>query len=453
MIDWQGFRRVVLDAWRHTPTKRQLWALALPMILSNLTVPLVTLVDSAVVGRLPHAWQLGAVAVGASLYTILVWVCGFLRMACTGFVARAAGAGDRPRLRLILWQSLALGILLAAVLALAALPLTNAALQLMAASASLHDGARSYFHIRLWGLPAALLMHVLAGWLLGVQQARAALWMMLAANVVNIVLDLWFVFGLGWELAGAARASAIAEWTGALTGLWLARRYLQQHPAVTPWQALRRWSQWRPLLSANGDILLRSLLLQTVFFTITVQGTRLGDSTVAANALLLNGMMLTAYALDGLAHALEALTGHALGARNRLALRRALLLTLLYSAAASLLFAALFATLGEAFIALQTSMRSVREAARPMLPYLACLPLVAVWSYVLDGLCIGASRTRAMRNGMLLAVLVSAPVAWILQGLGNQGLWLAFLFFMLIRALALLPASRQILDPDPGQTA
>lgn len=433
------------DAWQHIPTRQRLWALAIPMILSNLTVPMVALVDSAVVGRLPHAWQLGSVAVGGSLYTLLVWTCGFLRMGCTGFVARAAGAEDHATLRLILWQSLLLSILLALVLVAAAAPMTGMALQLMQAGPELHGGASQYFHIRLWGLPAALLMHVLAGWLLGVQQARAALWMLLAANLVNMVLDVWFVFGLHWEIAGAARASVVAEWTGALTGLWLARGFLLKHPALTRWRQMLSWQQWQPLLSANGDILLRSLLLQGVFFMITVQGTRLGDSTVAANALLLNGLMLTAYALDGLAHALEALTGHALGARDRLALRRALLLTTQYSALASLGFALVFGLLGESFVALQTSMQEVQVAARPFLPYLAVLPLVAVWSYVLDGLCIGATRTRAMRNGMLLAVLLSAPAAWLLQGLGNHGLWLAFLLFMLLRAFCLLPAAWQLL--------
>lgn len=433
------------DAWQHMPTRQRLWALAIPMILSNLTVPMVALVDSAVVGRLPHAWQLGSVAVGGSLYTLLVWTCGFLRMGCTGFVARAAGAQDHATLRLILWQSLLLSLLLALGLALAAVPLTSSALQLMQAGEELHAGASQYFHIRLWGLPAALLMHVLTGWLLGAQQARAALWMLLAANLVNMLLDVWFVFGLHWEIAGAARASVIAEWTGALVGLWLVRGYLLKHPALTRWAQLLRWQQWQPLLSANGDILLRSLLLQAVFFMVTVQGTRLGDSTVAANALLLNGLMLTAYALDGLAHALEALTGHALGERDRLALRRALLLTTQYSLLGSLVFAGLFALLGEQFIALQTNMPEVRAAAGQYLPYLAVLPLVSVWSYVLDGLCIGATHTRAMRNGMLLAVGLTAPVAWLLQSLENHGLWLAFLLFMLLRAVFLLPAAGRLL--------
>lgn len=439
---WQT---VLLDAWQHDQTRKRLWALAIPMILSNLSVPMVSLVDTAVIGRLPHAYQLGAVAVGASLYTLLVWVCGFLRMACTGFTAQAAGKKDFALLRLILWQSLILAMLLTVLLVVGATALTDTALQLMNASPDLHSTAREYFQIRLWGLPAALLMHVLAGWLLGVQNARAALWMLLVANLTNVALDIYFVLGLHWEVAGAARASVIAEWLGAITGLFLAARYLRAHPAVTVWGRLLSWLQWRPLLAANRDILLRSLALQAVFFMVTVQGTRLGDSVVAANALLLNGLMLTAFALDGLAHALEALTGHALGARDGLALRRALLLTLLYSLLASLGFALLFMLFGEYFVALQTSMAQVRAIAKEYLLYLALLPLITVWSYVLDGLFIGASKTREMRNAMLLAVVLCAPLAWLLQPLGNHGLWLAFLGFMLVRALCLLPATKRLL--------
>ncbi len=187
----------------------------------------------------------------------------------------------------------------------------------------------------------------------------------------------------------------------------------------------------------NRDIFIRSLALQLVFFLLTVQGTRLGDATVAANALLLNGLLLTSYALDGLAHAVEALCGHAIGARDRAALRRALVVAGGWSLLASLAFAALFALFGHLFIDLQSDIAGVREVAYAYLPYLACLPLLGMWSYLLDGLFIGATRAREMRNAMLLAVAASLPLGWLLQGLGNHGLWLAFLAFMLLRGLVL----------------
>ncbi|MEY9332357.1 MATE family multidrug resistance protein [Pseudomonas protegens] len=427
----------LISDWRHRPTHRRVWALAAPMILSNISVPLVALVDSTVIGHLPHAHQLGAVAVGASLYTFLAWAMGFLRMGATGFAAQAAGRGDGAALRQILLQGLILAMGLALLLGAIGVPLSGAALHLMQPSAELDQMTRSFFHARLLGLPAALASFALVGWFLGTQNARAPLAILLSTNMLNIALNLWFVLGLDWGVVGSARASVIAEWSGALVGLAMTRPALRAYPGQIAWAALRRWQSWRPLLAVNRDIFIRSLALQSVFFLITVQGARLGDATVAANALLLNGLLLTAHALDGLAHAVEALCGHAIGAYDRPALRRSLVVAGGWSLLASLGFAVLFLLGGHLFIEMQTDIPDVRQTAFTYLPYLAVLPLIAVWSYLLDGLFIGATRAREMRNGMLLTVLLLLPFAWALQGLGNHGLWLTFLLFMFLRSLTL----------------
>jgi len=427
----------MLAAWRHAPTHQKVWALAAPMILSNLSVPLVALVDSSVIGHLPHAHQLGAVAVGGSLYTLLVWVMGFLRMGTTGFAAQAAGRQDGGALRQILLQGLLLAVGFALLLGTLGVPLKGAALQLMQPSAELNDLTRDYFHTRLFGLPAALASYALIGWFLGTQNARAPLAILLTTNLINVALDLWFVLGLDWGVAGAARASVIAEWSGALLGLALTRNALARYPGRIDTRALRRWLSWRPLMAVNRDIFLRSLALQLVFFLVTVQGTRLGDATVAANALLLNGLLLTAHALDGLAHAVEALSGHAIGAGDRNALQRVMVVAGGWSLLASIAFGLFFLFGGQLFIQLQTDIPEVRQTALTYLPYLAALPLIAVWSYLLDGLFIGATRAREMRNSMLLAVALTLPLGWLLQGLGNHGLWLAFLAFMLMRGICL----------------
>ncbi|TBU97352.1 MATE family efflux transporter [Stutzerimonas kirkiae] len=424
-------------AWRHRPTHRRVWALATPMILSNLSVPLMVLVDSAVVGHLPHAHQLAAVAVGGSLYTLLVWSMGFLRMGTTGFAAQASGRGDGAALRQILWQGLLLAGALALLLGLCALPFKQALLYLMQPSAELNSLATDFFHIRLLGLPAALANYALIGWFLGTQNARAPLAILLVTNLINILLDLLFILGFSWGVPGAAWASVIAEYSGALLGLCLTRPALRRYQGRADWQALRQWRNWHPLLSVNRDIFIRSLALQLVFLGLTIQGTRLGDATVAANALLLNGLLLTAHALDGLAHALEALSGHAIGARKRLQLWRVLVVAGGWSLLISLTFGLFFLGAGHLFIQMQTDIAEVRQAAFAYLPYLAALPLIAVWSYLLDGLFIGATRAREMRNAMLGAFLLAMPLAWSLQPLGNHGLWLAFLAFMLLRGVCL----------------
>ena len=427
----------LLDAWRDAPTQRKVWALAAPMILSNLSIPLVALVDTAVVGHMPHAHQLAAVAVGGNLYTLLVWAMGFLRMGTTGFAAQATGRADGGALRQVLFQGLALGVALAILLAALAVPLSQVALEFMRPSTELEALVLEFFQARLFGLPATLATFALIGWLLGTQNARAPLAMMLTINFINVGLDLWFVLGLEWGVVGVAWASVIAEWCGVLLGLWLARAALARYPGRMQPAGLRRWAAWRPLLAVNRDIFIRSLALQLVFFLITVRGTRLGDTTVAANALLLTGLTLTAYALDGLAHALEALCGHALGARDRTALHRSLWVAGAWSLLASLGFALFFMFGGRFYVSLLTDIVEVREMALIFLPYLAVLPLVAVWSYLLDGLFIGATRAREMRNAMLIALALALPLGWMLLDFGNHGLWLAFVVFMALRGLVL----------------
>ena len=427
----------LLADWRDRPTHRRVWALAAPMILSNISVPLVALVDSTVIGHLPHAHQLGAVAVGASMYIFLAWMMGFLRMGTTGFSAQAAGRGDGTALRQILVQGLLLSVLLSMLLGAIATPFSAVALSVMQPSAELHELSLDFFHIRLFGLPAALASYALVGWFLGTQNARAPLAILLTTNLVNIALNLWFVLGLDWGVAGSARASVIAEWSGALLGLWLTRGALRKFPGTLVLAALGVWHNWKPLLGVNRDIFIRSLMLQLVFFSITLQGARLGDATVAANALLLNGLLLAAHALDGLAHAVEALCGHAIGARDRNALRRSMVVACGWSLLASVVFALLFLFGGHLFIEMQTDIPSVRETAFQYLPYLALLPLIAVWSYLLDGLFIGATRAREMRDAMLISVVIAFPAAWALHGSGNHGLWVSFLLFMVLRSLTL----------------
>lgn len=427
----------LLADWRDRLTHRRVWALAAPMILSNISVPLVALVDSTVIGHLPHAHQLGAVAVGASLYVFLAWMMGFLRMGTTGFAAQAAGRADGTALRQILLQGLLLSVLLSLFLGAIALPFSSLALTVVQPSPALHALTLDFFYTRLFGLPGALATYALVGWFLGTQNARAPLGILLTTNLVNIALNLWFVLGLDWGVVGSARASVIAEWSGALLGLWLTRGALRHFPGKVVWQALRVWQNWKPLLGVNRDIFIRSLMLQSVFFLITLQGARLGDATVAANALLLNGLLLAAHALDGLAHAVEALCGHAIGARDRTALRRSMVVASGWSLIASAGFAVLFLFGGHLFITVQTDIPSVRETAFQYVPYLALLPLIAVWSYLLDGLFIGATRAREMRNAMVISVIIALPVAWAMQGFGNHGLWISFLLFMVLRSLTL----------------
>ena len=425
-------------AARHRPTHRQVWGLATPMILSNISVPLVGLVDTAVVGHLDGAHYLGGVAVGATLITFILWAAGFLRMGTTGFAAQACGARDGNRLRLVLLQALWLAVLLALLVWLVHEPLLRAALHFIDSSEALLEQARIYFNIRLVSLPAALGNFVLIGWFIGAQRGRAPLFMLLTANLTNIALDVLFVVVLGWGVAGAAWATVVGDYAGLLLGLWLLRPVLARYPGVMAWGDALRLRGAAPLLRVNRDILIRTLALELVFYLLVLQGARMGDSVVAANAVLLNFLMITSHGLDGLAHAVEALGGHALGQRNRQALKRVLVVSTFWSLVVGAGFVLTFNLFGDWIISLLTSVESIRDVASTYLPWMAWMPLVAVWSYLLDGLFIGATRARAMRNAMLLAVLfIYVPAAWLLQGAGNHGVWLGFYLFMLARGVLL----------------
>lgn len=434
----------LLRDWRHRLTHKRVWALATPMIISNMSVPLVALVDTTVAGHLPHARQLAAVAVGGAVFTMLAWVFGFLRMGTIGFAAQSSGRQDGDTLRRVLVQSLLLALAMGVLTLVVIWPLLPWVLDLMKASPDLHALALSYLHIRLPALPAALANYALTGWFLGTQNARAAFSMLLVTNLVNIALNLLLVLVFHWGVPGIALASLIGAWSGTFFGLAHVRPELARHPGRMDWDGLRGWLHWRPLLAVNRDIFLRSLALQGVFFAVTVLGTRLGADVVAANALLLNGLMLTSFALDGLANAVEAMSGHAIGARDTEALRRTLVVSGGWSLLGSLAFAMFFWWGGYLFVDLQTTIDSVRRVAYANLPWLALLPLVAVWSFLLDGLFVGATRAREMRNCMLFAAAGFAFLAWLLAPLHNQGLWLAFLGFMLLRAATMVWSARRI---------
>lgn len=424
--------------WRARDTQRRVWALAIPMVLSNVSVPLVGLVDTAVIGHMDAAYHLGGVAVGSTLFTFVLWAAGFLRMGTTGFVAQAWGRRDGDALRLFLLQPLWLALLLALGVYLLQGWWIGLGLRFIEASPELEFEAQRYVAVRLLSLPAAMANFVLIGWFIGAGVGRAPLYILLTVNLTNALLDVVFVVFLQLGVAGAAWATVMGDYCGFMLGLWLLRPVLAQLPGTMLWAAALRLRGAAPLLKVNRDILIRTLALELVFYLMVVQGSRYGDAVVAANALLLNFLLITSHGLDGLAHAVEALGGQATGARDRSALRRVLIVCTGWSVMLSLAFVGVFSVTGELIVNLLTDIESVRSTAVVYLPWMAWMPLVAVWGYLLDGLFIGATRARAMRNAMLVSVsLVYMPLAWLLRDSGNHALWLAFHLFMLSRGLTL----------------
>lgn len=436
--------KIAITAWKNRAIHHSVWQLTLPMILSNISVPLVGIVDTAVMGRLPEADNMAAVALGSGLYLFLVGILNFLRMGTTGFTAQASGREDGTLLRQILLQSLILALLFALILGSLAqiyapqlLDLLNQKEQLdLSSPPPLYlEEAAHFFNWRLWGLPAALLNFALVGWFLGRQNARVPLLIMITTNSVNMVLSILFVLKFHWGVVGAAQAAVIAEWVGFLVGLTALLRRLPLLEGGWNLSPLRKIGAWKPLLMVNGDIFLRSLALQIAFLLVTLQGVRIGESTVAANMIILNGLLLTSYLLDGFAHAIESLCGRAIGLRRKSLLYETLVVAGGWGLIVSLIFSLLALLFGRFFIDQLSTIEAVRQSAYPLLPYLMLLPLVSVWSYLFDGLFIGATRAKEMRNAMILSLVGGVVIGILLEPLGNNGLWIAFLSFMGLRGL------------------
>ena len=423
--------------WPHRKLHARIWALAWPMMLSNITVPLLGLVDTAVIGHLPSPHYLGAVAVGSMIFSILYWTFGFLRMGTTGMVAQACGRRDGAANRTLLAQSLLLASLIGVVLILLRLPLTELALRLMEPQPDVLAEAHDYTAIRAFGAPAALCNYALLGWFVGNQNTRIPLILLTVGNSLNMLLDLLFVFGFGMHAGGVALASVIAEWSSLALGLWFCRRLLAGMPGQFQIDSLRRLQAYSALLRVNRYLFVRTITLLFTFAFFTAQGTRQGTDILSANAVLLNFLMLISNALDGFAHATEALSGRTLGRRNLRQFYRTVVSAGLWSLITAVGLTLAFAVAGNSIIALLTDLPSVRAQAAIYLPWLVALPLIAIWSYLLDGVFIGTTQVRAMQNTMLFAVIcVFLPVWWLTRPLENHGLWIAFLSFFAARGLS-----------------
>jgi MATE family multidrug resistance protein len=406
-------------------------------MLTNLTVPLLGLVDTAVLGHLESPVYLGAVAVGANLFSILYWTFGFMRMGTTGLAAQAWGRRDEFAQIALLLRSVLLATAIGLALILVHQPLISLGLSLMNPSDSVEGLASGYASIRIWSAPAVLCQYTLVGWLIGTQTPKGPMIMLIVANGLNIVLDIVFVTVLGWNSNGVAVATVIAEYSAAGVGFWLVLRKMPAGQRLT--RALfGHLSDYLIILRVNRYIMVRTIALLLVLAFFTAQGARQGDTILAANAVLITFLLVISNGLDGFANAAEALIGEAVGQGDREQFRRVFRVALRWSLWGSVIFTAAFVLGGRGLIAMLTGIDEVRQTAWLYLPWLWALPLTAVWGFLFDGVFIGATRTRDMQNTMLIsAVLVFLPVWWLTTGWGNHGLWFALLSLMLARALSM----------------
>ena len=419
-------------------THRAVWMLAGPMIVSNISVPLVGAVDTAVVGHLPGAHHIGAVALGALIFTFLYWGFGFLRMGTTGFIARAFGAGDTQALSRTLLRVLLLALLLGLVTIALGKPLITAALLLLDSSAQVEQLAADYSLIRVWSAPATLCVYVFTGLLIGMHNTRRVLYLVLTLNLTNVALDLLFVPVLEFGVVGVAWATLIAEYTAAVTGFVMLRGEIKRALLSCDWRDVLEAGAVLELMRANGHIFVRTLCLVFAFAWFTAQSARLGEVILAANTILMHLQSIMAYALDGFAHAAEALAGSAYGARKSRAFKRAVRVSTAWAGATAVLMCIAYWLFGGHLIGAFTNIEAVLEVSGRYLIWMVVMPVLSVWSFQLDGIFIGTGHAREMRNAMLVSTAAYlALLAVLIPWLGNHGLFLGLACFMLIRAVTL----------------
>jgi MATE family multidrug resistance protein len=411
------------------------------MVVSSSSTPLLGLVDTAIIGNLGSAAYLGAIALGTLVFNFLYWAFGFLRMGTTGFTAQSFGARDESEIQTNLWRPISLAIFFGVLLILFQWPLELLAFRLIGAGDDVTALAKEYFAIRIWAAPATLMSYVLVGWFIGLQKTRLALLLQLWLNGANILLDIIFVMGFKWGVSGVAAGSLIAEITTAFLGIWLVLKRNRKNQSSTKLPSLTRLLDPRKIskfVSVNFDIFVRTLCLLFAFGWFTSQSAKMGTTILAANHILLQFTSFSACFLDGFAFATETLVGSAIGAKSRSQLMNVTTRSLKLAGLTALLLSGIIALSGSSLIDLLTNVAAVKEAAREFLPLVSVIPILSVWCFLLDGIYIGATHTRDMRNMMLLSLLFYLA-AWFLftTWFGAHGLWIALGVFFIVRGITL----------------
>ena len=407
-------------------------------MISNVSTPLIGVVDTAVVGQIPDAAYIGAAAIGGLIFSLVFWGFGFLRMGTTGLTAQALGSGEIPEVAAVLGRSLL--IALAAGIALIGLqwPIRESAFAAIHASARVEGLARGYFDIRIWAAPATLANYAMLGWFIGLGRTDIGLILQLILNLINVALDVLFVLGFGWDVRGVALGTFMAEVCAAAIGVAIAVRHLRSMGGHWNIGRILMQDRLKRTFAVNGDIMIRTLALIAAFLWFASQGARQGDVVLAANSILLQFISVAAFFLDGFAFATEALVGRAIGAAHRAGLTLAVKLTTAWAAGVAVCISCVLLLCGPWIIDRLTVDLGARAAAHAYLPWAAAAPLLGVWAFQLDGIFIGATQSADMRNAMLVSLGVFLAAWWLLKPFGNNGLWAAFYVHYLARTATLL---------------
>jgi multidrug resistance protein, MATE family len=424
----------------------RIWHMSWPPMLANITTPLLGLVDTMVVGHLGTATHMGAVAIGASVFSFIFWAFGFLRMGSTGLTAQALGKQDLTRVRELLFQSVLMGLAIGLLLIVFKGPILELAMSLMSPSEEIEPWARVYFEARIMSAPAVLAGYALIGWFFGIQYSKGPLWVLLIINIANMLLDYYAVYHLKMASDGVAWATVWSHYIGVTFAIFLAINKLRHMSGVVPLLSLIKWRTYIELIQVNRYLFVRTVLLLIAMSFFTAQSAQQSDAILAANSVLLTFVLIISNALDGFAFSVEALCGEAKGANNQSQFRKIVMLACVWATLTAIFLTVTFWLFGNAIIGFLTSVPSVKAEAALYLPWLVWLPLLGVWSFMLDGVFVGVTAVKQMQNTMIISVLlVFFPLWYLTQPLGNHGLWMSFCCLFIARGLSLYWCYRKAL--------
>jgi MATE family multidrug resistance protein len=419
--------------------------LAIPNIISNISIPLLGIVDMALMGHLESDSYIGAIALGSLIFNFIYWSLGFLRMGTSGFTAQAWGRRDLPETILVLSRAAFIAIVTGALLLLLQRPIEILSFLVLKGETRVEELAMAYFRIRIWAAPAALGQFALLGFFLGMQNARLPMVVLVTTNAINIGCSYLFVMKLGMEANGVALGTLIAQYCGLFIALFFFRKYYRRLFRYWSWKATIQWDKLKYFLLINKDIFIRTMCLVVVFSIFTARSASTDvqnegeDTILAVNSLLMQFFMFFSFLIDGFAHASEALTGKFIGAGDRLSLKRSVRLLFLWGTGISMVFTLVYLLGGEAILKLLTNNTEVIANAKPYFFWVIMVPLVSFTAFLWDGIFIGATAGPEMRNAMLVSTLLVFFPAYILAGrfMGNHGLWFAFILFMIARGVSM----------------
>ena len=418
-------------------SQRDLFKVAIPIMIANVSTPLIGVVDTIIIGRVPDPALIGSGAIASLIFTFIYWGFGFLRMGTAGLTAQAAGANDQREIRATLARSALLAIIIGLGLITLQYPISELSFYLINGSARVELLANEYFDIRIWSAPATLTNYVLIGWLIAVGKARHALALQLLLNVSNILLDIIFVLGLNMGVKGVALGTLLSEYSAAVAGIIIVLIVQNRLPGSWSFKGVLAKKQMVRNLTINADILIRSLALIVVFTWFTASSAAFGDTVLAANAILLHFLTVSAFFLDGIAFATEKFIGESVGKNSRRYFSAAAKLTTIWAGGIATLISIGFVIYGPNIIDFITVDDSIRETAKEYVIFAALAPLIGVWCFQLDGIFIGATATALMRNSMLISTPLFFITWKILEDLDNLGLWIALLSHFFYRTLTL----------------